>query len=345
VSERSLADRIFARIARPVLEVLQGQSKRLARQEKMIEALQTKVRTLSTDLHRLQEDMGSLRSATDEVRRTIGRRGLGGQARRIGSDVRALLRRELLEPDLLPFPQRLFASRANISSQYEEDGILLALIAEAGIKDARFLDIGSGTGGGVTAMLAQECGWSGLMVDGNEDHVKMAQPRFPAGRIAVVHSFVTRENVNALVESHGLTGDIGVFSLDIDGNDYWIWEALEACSPRIAAVEYNAFFGLDRAVTLPYMASFSRKGLPSLVRKNYFGASLPAFVRLGRRKGYRLVTTDGSGLNAFFVRNDVAPHIPECPIDQLPFRDTDIGKYANIFEMVASHNLPLVEVE
>ena len=351
MTEQRFTDRLLSRLARPMLEILHKQSKQIAQQQKTIEQLQatvtalhTQVTKTSAELGTLADGVGSLTRATDDVRHAVGRRGLGGQARRIGHDVRALLRRELLSPDQLPFPQRLFASRANISSQNEEDGILLALLEQAGTRDARFVDIGSGMGGGVVAMLAQECGWRGLMVDGNEEHVNLARPRFPGGRISVVHSFVTRDNVNALVEAHGYTGDIDVFSLDIDGNDYWIWEALTACSPRIVAVEYNAFFGLERAVTLPYDAAFDRANLPALVRKNYFGASLPAFVHLGRHKGYRLVTTDGSGLNAFFLRHDVAPHIPECPIDQLPYRETDVGKYADIFAMAASHGLPLVEV-
>jgi predicted O-methyltransferase YrrM len=363
VSGNSFTDRLLSRVARPVIALLQKQAQELARQRQMIDERHQKQQALllelqqtvastaeaasrsHTELHKLREEVAALKRASDDVRHGIGRRGLAGQTRRIGHDVRALLRRELLPGDQLPFPQRLFVHRANITSQNEEDGILLTLLREAGIGDARFLDIGSGMGGGAVAMLAQECGWRGLMVDGNADHVKLARPRFPEGRISVVHAFVTRDNVNDLVARHGLAGDIDVFSLDIDGNDYWIWEALRACSPRIVAVEYNAFFGLARAVTVPYDAAFDRHNLPPLLSRNYFGASLPAFVRLGRRKGYRLVTTDASGLNAFFLRHDVAAHIPECPVDQLPYRETDAGKYDDVLAAAAEMGVPLVDVE
>jgi hypothetical protein len=99
-----------------------------------------------------------------------------------------------------------------------------------------------------------------------------------------------------------MTGEIDLFSLDVDGMDYWMWKALIVASPRVVVVEYQTDWGSDNSVTVPYSPTFVAD-LSSL--PYYCGCSLPAWVNLGREKGYRLVGCNGSNYNAFFVRNDV----------------------------------------
>ena len=222
----------------------------------------------------------------------------------------AIVRRLFLDPEQLDYPERLTAQRFGLQSQSEEEGILLALLDAAGTGTRRFVELGCGGNGGNSGFLASELGWSGLMVDTREDAVAICRLTFPAERIRVVQHWVTRESVDGLLRDHGLTGEIDVLSIDIDGNDYWVWEALTEASPRIVIVEYNARFGPERAVAVPYDPSFGRGNRP----KGYFGASLEAFRRLGTRKGYRLVTTEPGGANAFFVRDDVAPEVPAAEV-------------------------------
>ena len=100
------------------------------------------------------------------------------------------------------------------------------------------LRLDSGLSGGNSGFLARECGWSGLMVDGHAEHMIQVGRRFPT--VTAVASWVTRDNVNQLISQHGFTGEVDLFSLDLDGNDYWIWEAMTACSPRIVILEYNS---------------------------------------------------------------------------------------------------------
>jgi hypothetical protein len=123
-----------------------------------------------------------------------------------------------------------------------------------------------------------------------------------------VRAFIDRENINTLLRENGATGDIGLLSIDIDGNDYWVWEAIDCITPRIVICEYDSLLGPDRAVVTPYDPAFDR--LKAHYSFLYGGASLPALEDLARRKGYTLVGSNSAGNNAFFVRNDLLGDIP-----------------------------------
>jgi hypothetical protein len=119
------------------------------------------------------------------------------------------------------------------------------------------------------------------------------------GKLSLVESMVTAENINALLTQAGFTDEIDLLSIDIDFNDYWAWKAIEAAKPRVVVIEYNAALRPPLSLTVPYS--------PTRVwgNGNYFGASLEALVRLGRDKGYRIVGCSFAGVNAFFVRDDL----------------------------------------
>jgi hypothetical protein len=105
-----------------------------------------------------------------------------------------------------------------------------------------------------------------------------------------------------------MQGDVGVLSIDVDGNDYWIWDAITVVSPRIVVIEFNSTFGCVFPVSVPYREDFDCA--TAHYSRLYFGASLPALVDLGQRKGYRFVGCESHGANAFFVREDVAGSVP-----------------------------------
>jgi hypothetical protein len=229
------------------------------------------------------------------------------RTRHVEPAVQAVLRELYLDRDTLPYPERLLAQRFRLLSQNQEDGITMALLKEAGIVTRTFVEIGSGLSGGNSAALAREWGWTGLMVDGaGSTRMEQVGRRFPG--VTAINAWVTRENVNTLISSHGVHGEVDLFSLDLDGVDYWIWEAMTACTPRVVILEYNSMFGPERAVTVPYDESFDRSRYHAM----YYGASLGAWAKLAARKGYRLVAVEPAGINAFFLRNDLATHIPAC---------------------------------
>ena len=136
--------------------------------------------------------------------------------------------------------------------------------------------------------------------------------------------------------------------LDIDGPDYWVWEAITCCQPRVFVAEYNSAFGPTASVSIPYDRTFDRRLLTGPDRL-YFGASLTALTRLGRRKGYRLIATDRSGANAIFLRDDVAPDVPAVSPERafrwLPKHRRAAEKYGDLLSYLRDRRgLPLVEV-
>ena len=108
--------------------------------------------------------------------------------------------------------------------------------------------------------------------------------------------------MNALVSDNGFTGPIDLLSLDIDGNDYWVWRALDCVSPRVVVLEFNGSCGPESSVAMSYRPDYR---LDLTAQPYRCGASLPAFVKLGRQKGYRLVGIQSHGFNAFFVQDGI----------------------------------------
>ena len=202
-------------------------------------------------------------------------------------------------------------------SQNFEDGALLLIFAIIGTTNRTVVEMCAGNGLECnTTNLIVNHGWSGLLVDGNADNVATGTAFFArhpdtwAHPPTFRHTWLTRENANEVVRSAGISGPIDLFSLDLDGIDYWLWEALDVIDPRVVVVEYNDIAGPDRAITVPYAADFAGEPLADW----FVGASLSAFVKLARRKGYRLVGTERWGFNAFFVKDGIAE-------DLLPERD------------------------
>lgn len=263
--------------------------------------------------------------------------------RKMDATIRALY---VDEPDELPYPYRVAVRRFQLRSQNEEDGIILALLREIRVSSRRFVDIGCGASGGNAGLFAYEYGWAGLMVDARAQAVREARSRFALNKdVVVARHDVTMENINPLLERHGFTGEVDLFSIDIDSHDYWLFKALKACSPRILVIEYNAQFGPDKRVTIPY------RPLPNDAPKGYHGASLAALEKLARKREYRLVLCDNMGANAFFLRNDVGGAIPGLtPRDA--YRPSlsrsellgDDVRQLNIYDVIRERGLPLVEV-
>jgi hypothetical protein len=207
-----------------------------------------------------------------------------------------------------------------VFSQYEEDGKLLYIFALTGMKNKTFVEIGSDDGiNSNCANLAFNFGFHGLFLDGNEKAIKrgetfykkyphpwMYQPKFRCAK-------VTAENINGLVSEAGLNGEIGLLSIDIDGNDYWIWKALTVVQPEVVIIETHVEFGL-RNIVVPYDPNYAFPGRHPV----YHGASPVAMMKLGKEKGYRLVGANELGFNFIFVRNGLAEkELPEVPVESV----------------------------
>jgi hypothetical protein len=202
-----------------------------------------------------------------------------------------------------------------VHSQTDEDGILLFLFSVLGATTRTSVEICAGDGIECnTANLLLHHGWYGLLVDGDERNVARGRQFYASSPDtyvfppSFVQSWVTRGGVNDLIAQNGFSGEIDLLSIDLDGVDYWIWDAIEVVTPRVVVVEYLNVLGPERSWTVPYSDDFRADrylvvdGTPT-----FFGASLSAFVKLGQRKGYRLVGVNRYGYNAFFVRDDLLP--------------------------------------
>ena len=187
-------------------------------------------------------------------------------------------------------------------------GFIFSLI---GTTDKKCVEICSGDGIECnTANLIINHRWIGLLCDGNDKNTNRAKkfysshPDTKYWPPTIVTEWITKDNVNEFIEKNGFSGEIDLLSLDLDGIDYWIWKEISVISPRVVVLEFNHLWGPDKSVTVPYdenfVAEFSKYG------SDYAGASLQAFVKLSRNKGYRLVGTNAIATNAFFIRDDIS---------------------------------------
>lgn len=214
-------------------------------------------------------------------------------------------------------PESLAIPNISVFSEHEEDGILLFIFSLIGDATRRCVELGSGDAMECnTTNLLVHWGWTGLLVDADGVNIRAARRFFKKCRRtrawppSLVADWLTKSNVNEVLEENGITGTVDLLSIDIDGMDYWIWEAVEVVQPRVVVIEINHLWGDDRAVTVPYSEHF--QAVHTAYGTDYAGASLPAMVRLGRRKGYRLVATNRIATNAFFVLDTIKEcHLPE----------------------------------
>ncbi len=204
----------------------------------------------------------------------------------------------------------LRASEFKVFSQAGEDGIIQFLISRVPIAKDVFVEFGvEDYSQSNTRFLMMNNNWGGVVIDADQANINYIKKTslYWSGELTAVRAFINRDNINKLIESGGVSGDIGLLSVDIDGNDYWVWERIEVVSPRIVVCEYNNLFGSKEAVTIPYSEDFVRT--KAHYSRLYLGASLNALCTLAERKGYKFVGCDSFGTNAFFVRNDVAGNL------------------------------------
>jgi hypothetical protein len=146
--------------------------------------------------------------------------------------------------------------------------------------------------------------WKGLVIDCNKTNIGYIRNDGIYWRYNLIaeYAFVSKNNINSICIKNNFKGEIGILNIDIDGNDYWIWEAITAVSPVLVIIEYNSVFGDKFAVTIPYNPRFNRT--KAHYSNLYWGASLRALVLLAEKKGYCFIGSNSSGTNAYFVRQD-----------------------------------------
>ena len=313
-------------------------------------ALASEVANLRKEVRHLTSLVQEVRSSQELLPKLLGSEKNDAKWRSIfRAQMGALLRAQYLHhrPELTGVAG-IRARRFRLRSQNEEDGLVLAILDEAGSPTRTFVEIGSGGTGGNSAVLAYELGWRGLMIEASKNGAHVARDLFRHNpEVVVLQKFALTDNINSLITRSGFGGEVDLLSIDVDSIDYWLFDALdvERVRPRLIVTEYNAHFGPDRAVTLPNVP------VSDTAPKPYFGASLAAMTKVAERKGYRLLLCEENGINAFFLRNDLAPSLPGATAHQAyrPMRrrlgaDHDESQMDDVYALAAKHNLPLVDV-
>ena len=196
-----------------------------------------------------------------------------------------------------PFIKTLLNYKKKVYSQTIEDGIIEGIFKNIGTTNKYFIEFGAWDGIHLsnTANLRLNEKWEGLLLEGSAN--KAAQYDY------VKHAYITAENINELFSENNVPQEFDLLSIDIDGNDYWVWKAIDETKfkPRVVVIEYNCNFEnqMDcKAVKYSPEIDTTR---PSIY---YYSASIPALKKLGNSKGYSLVFRVNLH-NLFFVRTDL----------------------------------------
>jgi len=200
-------------------------------------------------------------------------------------------------------PRRLTRRGYRCFSQFDEDGLLDEIFRRIGTTCRFFIEFGVGDGLENNTVALLLAGWRGLWIEADSALQERIRRGFAApleaGQLTLAGEFVTAENIEELLAGGGVPEEPDLISIDIDGNDYWVWKAMDRFRPRVVVIEYNASLGRTAQVVSPYDPRGCWDGTTG------FGASLSALEALGREKGYALVGCSVAGVNALFVRSDL----------------------------------------
>ena len=242
-----------------------------------------------------------------------------------------------------------------VFSQWGEDGIIEWLAEHVPVPNTRFVEFGVETFREANCrFLLQNRNWKGLVMDGSEPNLASlkALPLYWMYDLTAKPAFVSAENINQLIKEAGFDGPLGILSIDIDGNDYWVWKAIDVVDPAIVICEYNPILGDTRPVVVPYDPKFYR--FDAHYSGLYFGSSIAALKHLAKEKGYTFLGTNSNGINAFFVKDALADKVLPLLKEQkaFPSRHRDSrDKAGNLsftggaarFALIA--DMPVIDVE
>ena len=242
-----------------------------------------------------------------------------------------------------------------VFSQWGEDGIIDYLISNLEIKNKTFIEFGvENYSEANTKFLLLNKNWSGFILDSSNENVKNIQENevYWKYSLHVKCEFITKENVNSVLRLSNFDKNLGLLSIDIDGNDYWIWEEIKDFDPSIVVIEYNSRFGKEKSYVVPYEKNFQR--LKKHYSGIYYGSSLKALIKLANKKGYSFVCCNSAGNNAFFVKRDLLnDKVKENNLEngfvinkfrESRTKDGNLAYLSKIEEQKIIFSLPLTEV-
>ncbi|MDB9412346.1 hypothetical protein [Microcystis aeruginosa] len=200
-------------------------------------------------------------------------------------------------------PKKLNRYEFKVFSQAGEDGIISEIFNRIGTTNKFFVEFGVGNGLENNSAYLLVKGWQGYWIEGSERFCKSIRQSFKDlivnQQLTLKNTFITAENIEDFFREGNVPTELDLLSIDIDGNDYWVWQAITNYRPRVVILEYNAIYPPESSWVMQYNPSHQWK------YNSHMGSSLKALEKLGHQKGYKLVACSFSGVNAFFVREDL----------------------------------------
>jgi len=253
-------------------------------------------------------------------------------------------------------PEYIEKTEFKVFSQFGEDGIIQFLIHHTKITRDETIFVEFGVQNYLesnTRFLVMNNNWMGLVMDGDEDNINYIKQQnlYWRHNISAIKAWIRKDNINELILSGDIRGPIGILSIDIDGNDYWVWEQISVVDPVIVVIEYNSLFGATYPVTTPYDHNFLREH--AHYSHLYWGASIAALAHLGEKKGYQLICSNSAGNNLFFVKNTrlgslkplSAPEAyVECRFRESRDSNGNLNYLSGKNRLMEIENLPLINV-
>jgi len=203
--------------------------------------------------------------------------------------------------------QNLQEVEFKVFSQWGDDGIIQYLISQLDITDSGKIFVEFGVENYTesnTRFLLINDNWKGLVIDGsrkNVDYIK-GDDIYWQHDLTAICQFITKDNINGLIKSAHIEGEIGILSVDIDGNDYWLWKSINVIDPVIVISEYNSIWGYDKPYSVIYNDAFVRNSMH--YSNLFYGTSLLSICDLAEEKGYDFIGCNSAGNNAYFIRKD-----------------------------------------
>ena len=193
----------------------------------------------------------------------------------------------------------------SIFSKFGDDGIIQWLVHHLNIEHKTFIEFGvEDYSESNTRFLMMNNNWSGFVMDGDPENIKRLEAQYYYWKYDLTSKaiFINKHNINTLIAEQNFTQDVGLLHIDLDGNDYYIWEAIEVVTPAIVIVEYNSLFGSERPISIKYDDAFIRTN--AHYSNLFWGSSIKSLYNLAIKKGYSFIGCNSGGNNAYFIRND-----------------------------------------
>ena len=232
--------------------------------------------------------------------------------------------KDFLSRGIVPY-REISESGFRCYSQYDEDGIILYVLSMIGFESRKVVEICCGSGHECMATnLILNHGFEGFLYEGDPEKAQAARNYFAANRNSelnqptITNAWIAKETINDVLEDSGASGEVDLLSLDIDGNDYYVWEAISEISPRLCVLETHDIIPSNLSLTIKYDPKFYCDASLKGPEQDYRSVSLLAMKKLCERKGYRMIGAHRHGFNVFFLRNDIANDIfPAVTVEQI----------------------------